>query len=118
MERHPDSDVLRVADLEIRPTEHLALARGRTLTLSVRELEVLAALAGREGRVLRREELYRTVWGRELRADDRSVDVYVHKVRSKLARALPEWRFIHTHFGLGYRFAAEGLTTTRDQKAT
>jgi DNA-binding response OmpR family regulator len=68
-------------------------------------------LAGREGRVLTREELYHAVWGGRLRADDRSVDVYVHKLRSKLARALPEWRFIHTHFGLGYRFAAEGLLT-------
>jgi DNA-binding response OmpR family regulator len=42
-----------------------------------------------------------------MRADDRSVDVYVHKLRSKLADALPEWRFIHTHFGFGYRFQPE-----------
>ena len=48
-----------------------------------------------------------TVWGAPLRPDDRSVDVYVHKLRSKLARAMPEWRFIHTHFGFGYRFQPE-----------
>jgi DNA-binding response OmpR family regulator len=42
-----------------------------------------------------------------MRADERSVDVYVHKLRCKLARALPEWRFIHTHFGFGYRFQPE-----------
>jgi DNA-binding response OmpR family regulator len=42
-----------------------------------------------------------------MRAADRSVDVYVHKLRSKLAHALPEWRFIHTHFGFGYRFEPE-----------
>jgi DNA-binding response OmpR family regulator len=42
-----------------------------------------------------------------LRADDRSVDVYVHKLRAKLGRALPGWRFIHTHFGFGYRFQPE-----------
>src|SRR3954452_3732590 len=100
-------EVYRAAELEVRPDEHLALARGRALTLSVRELQVLAALARRPGRVLSREELYETVWGGALRDDDRSVDVYVHKLRSKLARALPEWQFIHTHFGFGYRFSPE-----------
>ena len=43
----------------------------------------------------------------ELRGDDRSVDVYVNKLRIKLAAALPDWRFIHTHFGFGYRFHPE-----------
>jgi len=38
---------------------------------------------------------------------DRSVDVFVRKVRSKLQAASPEWQYIHTHFGVGYRFAAE-----------
>ncbi len=76
-------------ELEIRPSEHLARARGRTLSLSVRELELLAALARREGRIVAREELYETVWGAPLRGQDRSVDVYVHKLRTKLAAALP-----------------------------
>jgi DNA-binding response OmpR family regulator len=35
------------------------------------------------------------------------VDVYVRKLRVKLEEALPSWRFIHTHFGFGYRLAAE-----------
>jgi DNA-binding response OmpR family regulator len=115
MEWTPDSQVLRAEDLEIRPAEHLALARGRALTLSVRELQVLAALAGHQGSVLTREELYALVWDGRLRADDRSVDVYVHKLRSKLARELPEWRFIHTHFGFGYRFQAEPTASTTDE---
>jgi DNA-binding response OmpR family regulator len=103
-------DVIRAAELEIRPSEYLVLAGGRALTLSVRELELLAALGRREGRVVPREELYETVWGAPMRAEDRSVDVYVHKLRAKLARALPEWQFIHTHFGFGYRFAPEHAT--------
>ena len=101
------TEVLMAGELEIRPAEHLARARGRALSLSVRELDLLAALARREGRVVPREELYSTVWGAPLRTQDRSVDVYVHKLRSKLALALPEWEFIHTHFGFGYRFQAE-----------
>src|SRR3954467_2840006 len=100
-------EILMAGELEIRPSEHLARARGRTLSLSVRELELLAALARREGRIVARDELYETVWGAPLRGQDRSVDVYVHKLRSKLAAALPEWGFIHTHCGFGYRFQAE-----------
>jgi DNA-binding response OmpR family regulator len=100
-------EVIRAGELEIRPSEHLALAGRRALTLSLRELELLAALARREGRIVPREELYETVWGAPMRADERSVDVYVHKLRCKLADALPEQRFIHTHFGFGYRFGPE-----------
>lgn len=101
------TEVITAGELEILPSEHLARARGRALSLSVRELELLAALARREGRVVPREELYATVWGAPLRENDRSVDVYVHKLRAKLAAALPEWGFIHTHFGFGYRFQPE-----------
>jgi DNA-binding response OmpR family regulator len=102
---HPE--VLSAGELEIRPSEHLVRAHGRTLPLSVRELDLLAALARREGRVVPREELYQTVWGAPMREQDRSVDVYVHKLRTKLTAALPEWSFIHTHFGFGYRFERE-----------
>ena len=107
MQTSEQAEVLIVGELEVRPSEHLARARGRTISLSVRELELLAALARREGRVVSREELYKTVWGRPLAGHDRSVDVYVHKLRSKLATALPEWAYIHTHFGFGYRFQPE-----------
>jgi DNA-binding response OmpR family regulator len=107
MEAAQNGEVLLAGALEIRPDEHIALAEGRALMLSVRELELLSALARRQGRIVRREELYAVVWGDSLRAQDRSVDVYIHKLRAKLAAALPEWRFIHTHFGFGYRFQAE-----------
>jgi DNA-binding response OmpR family regulator len=107
MELTHESEVIRAGDLEVRPADHLALARGHALALSVRELELLAALARRQGRIVAREELYATVWGAPLREQDRSVDVYVHKLRSKLARAIPGCRFIHTHFGFGYRFDPE-----------
>jgi DNA-binding response OmpR family regulator len=100
-------EILSAAELEVRPSEHIARARGRTLSLSVRELDLLAALARREGKIVSRGELYETVWGSPLRGADRSVDVYVHKLRTKLAVALPEWAFIHTHFGFGYRFQPE-----------
>jgi DNA-binding response OmpR family regulator len=100
-------DTLSVGPLEIVPSEHLARASGRTLTLSIRELRLLTELARRLDRIVSREELFLLVWGRAMRPGDRSVDVYVRKLRVKLETALPAWRFIHTHFGLGYRLAAE-----------
>ena len=96
--------VLRTGDLEIRVGEGLVLAAGEALTLSVREFQLLVALVGRAGGIVSRDELYRSVWGRHLRRGDRSVDVYVSKVRGKLERALPGRRLIHTHPGFGYRF--------------
>jgi DNA-binding response OmpR family regulator len=107
MEPMREAEVLRAGDLEVRPEDHLALVRGRTLPLSVRELDLLAALLRRQGRIVPREELYTTVWGSQLRSSDRSVDVYIHKLRAKLARVQPEYRYVHTHFGFGYRLAPE-----------
>jgi DNA-binding response OmpR family regulator len=100
----PADVVVYAGELEIRLEEGLVLATGQPLTLSVREFEVLVALARRLGSIITREELYMTVWGGPLRAGDRSVDVYVSKLRSKLETALPDRRFIHTHPGFGYRF--------------
>jgi DNA-binding response OmpR family regulator len=94
-------------ELEIRPGEGLVLATGRALTLSVREFGLLVAMARRVGAIMTREELYGTVWESHLRLGDRSVDVYVSKLRSKLEAALPGRRFIHTHPGFGYRFQPE-----------
>ncbi len=94
---------LRLGELEIRPREGLVLARGHALTLSVREFGLLVALASHAGRVVSRDELYRLAWGRTLRCGDRSCDVYIHKLRTKLERALPDQCFIHTHVGFGYR---------------
>ena len=107
MEVSGDRDVLRVGELEIRPSEGLVLAGDKIVTMSVREFGLLTALAGRPDRIVRREDLYRIVWGAALRPGDRSIDVYVHKLRTKLELALPGWRFIHTHVGFGYRFSAE-----------
>lgn len=93
--------------LEIRPADHAALVDGRPLTLTVRELQLLTELAQNAERVMTREELYDRVWHRSYQKSDRSVDVYVGRLRTKLGRALPGRRFIHTHTGIGYRFSPE-----------
>jgi DNA-binding response OmpR family regulator len=103
-----------VDDLEITPGEGLVRAAGHVLTLSVREFQLLLAMVEHAGGIVGRAELCRAVWGRELRAGDRSVDVYVSKLRAKLEQAVPERRYIHTHPSFGYRFQSE---LTRDLDA-
>lgn len=81
---------------------------GRPLSLTMRELQLLTTLAAHPQRILTREELYAEIWGRRPRHADRSVDVYVSRLRSKLSEALPGRRLIHTHSGIGYRFSPDG----------
>jgi DNA-binding response OmpR family regulator len=95
---------LHAGALEIRPADGLVLATGEPLTLSVREFELLVAMVRREGAIATREELYGDAWQSDLKPGDRSVDVYVSRLRRKLKRAMPDRRFIHTHPGFGYRF--------------
>lgn len=97
-------------ELEIRPDEGLVTAASQALLFSVREFDLLVVLAAEPGRIFRRDELYREIWGAPLRQGDRTIDVYVRRLRVKLADALPGWTFIHTHVGFGYRFAAESQT--------
>jgi DNA-binding response OmpR family regulator len=111
------SGTLYADELEIRLGEGLVLATGRALTLSVREFELLAAMGRRIGAVITREELYDSVWGGSLRAGDRSVDVYVSKLRGKLEAAVPDRSFIHTHPGFGYRFQPEPAHTVGPRHA-
>ena len=94
--------------LEIKPEEHAALVDGRPLSLTVRELQLLVTLSEHPQRIMTREELFARVWGGRPRSDDRSVDVYVSRLRAKLGEALPDRRLIHTHNGIGYRFSPDG----------
>jgi DNA-binding response OmpR family regulator len=94
--------------LEIRPEENAALVDGRPLSLTKRELQLLTTLAAHPQRIMTRDELYAEVWGRQPRHDDRSVDVYVSRLRTKLGDALPDLCLIHTHNGIGYRFSPDG----------
>ena len=94
--------------LEIRPEEHAALVDGRPLSLTMRELQLLVTLASHPQRIMTREELFAEVWGSQPRPEDRSVDVYISRLRAKLGAALPGVQLIHTHNGIGYRFSPDG----------
>jgi DNA-binding response OmpR family regulator len=98
---------MRCGNLDIRPSGYQAFTAGRPIDLTTREFQVLLALAQRRNRVVPRGELYELVWHRRMVYRDRSVDVFVRKLRLKLRDASPGWVYIHTHFGVGYRFAPE-----------
>ena len=98
---------LVLGELEIRPDQFQAFAAGRSLDLTRREFELVKTLSESDGTVIERGEIYRRVWGYEMAHGDRSVDVFVRKLRSKIQRYSPGWSYIHTHFGIGYRFQAE-----------
>jgi DNA-binding response OmpR family regulator len=80
---------------------------GVRVSLTPREMEVLVVLASRPGQVVQRQQIYEAVWGGTMPYRDRSVDVWVKKLRGKLAAAAPHTRFVHTHYGFGYRLWAE-----------
>ncbi len=102
------SSQLPAGRLEIRPEEHAALVDGRPLSLTMRELQLLVTLASHPQRIMTREELFAEVWGSHPRPEDRSVDVYISRLRAKLGAALPGMQLIHTHNGIGYRFSPDG----------
>ena len=102
-----DTGPLVAGELEIRADQFQAFVSTTSVDLTRREFEVLQLLAQAKGKVLQREEIYQAVWGYTMAHGDRSVDVFVRKVRQKLEKVSPDWNYIHTHFGVGYRFDPE-----------
>jgi DNA-binding response OmpR family regulator len=100
---------LQIGNVEIRPAELQVLIDGIRTGLTVREFELFFLLAKRLDSVVQRPEIYELMWGGEMPRRDRSVDVLVRKVRGKLEVTAPGWRYIHTHFGIGYRFTPEAV---------
>jgi DNA-binding response OmpR family regulator len=109
-----DEEPIIAGEVTIRPDMFDAFVGGEPAGLSHKEYELLSLLAGANGRVLEREQIYARVWGYTMVRGDRSVDVCVRKLRAKLERSSPSWLYVHTHFGIGYRFAAERTASVED----
>jgi two-component system response regulator RegX3 len=105
-----DLGPLVAGEIEVRADQFQAFVAGRSIGLTRREFELLEILAEATGQVIEREQIYQRVWGYAMAHGDRSVDVFVRKLRAKLEKQSPGWQYIHTHFGVGYRFEAETLT--------
>ena len=96
-------------EIEIRADQFQAFV-GRSLDLTGASSSSRSCWPSRAGRVLEREEIYQRVWGYAMAHGDRSVGVFVRKLRQKLEQASPGWYYIHTHFGVGYRFEPQAAT--------
>lgn len=105
--RDHEASPLAAGELEIRPDRFQAFVGDEDLDLTRREFELLYLLAEERGQVLEREQIYQRVWGYAMAHGDRSVDVFIRKLRKKLEGHSPSWSYIHTHFGIGYRFEPE-----------
>ena len=109
-----DAGPLVAGEVEVRPDQFQAFVSGASLGLTRREFELLQVLTDGQGRVIEREDLYQRVWGYAMAHGDRSVDVFVRKLRAKLQKHSPSWSYIHTHFGVGYRFEPEAEAAGAD----
>ena len=101
---------VEVPGLVIDPDLHRAILDGADAELTRTEFRLLSVLASERGRVMSRDQLQQRVWGTPYRPRDRSVDVCVRKLREKLDQRSTSYAYIHTHYGVGYRFDAEPRT--------
>ena len=105
-----DRGPLVAGEIEVRLDQFQAFVAGVSLQLTRREYELLEMLVDASGTVIPREQIYQRVWGYSMAHGDRSVDVFVRKLRLKLQTRSAGWTYIHTHFGIGYRFEAEPVS--------
>ena len=94
-------------ELRIDPNNVQAYLDGESADLTPTEFRVLYALALERGRVVSRDELLQKLWGRREGHRDRTVDVFVRKLRDKIDRRAPRHTFIQTRYGVGYKLEPE-----------
>ena len=105
-EQETRGEPLEIEELRIDPREVQAYVDGRNANLTPTEFRLLYALALESGRVVSREELMQRIWGRRQRNRDRTVDVFVRKLRDKIDRQASTHAFLHTRHGVGYKLQA------------
>ena len=100
-------EALQFEELVIDPRNVQAYVDGLSAELTPMEFRLLHALALDAGRVVTRDELMQRIWGRRHRYRDRTVDVFVRKLRDKIDRRSSRHLFIHTRYGVGYKLEAQ-----------
>ncbi|WP_309869342.1 response regulator transcription factor [Deinococcus soli (ex Cha et al. 2016)] len=95
------SEVLRVENLELRPSKRLASCDGRPLPLTALEFDLLVFLARKPRRIFTRDEIARQVWGQDVRCGGNTIDVHVASLRAKLSAAGAA-NPVRTVRGIGY----------------
>ena len=100
-------DAIEIEELRIDPREVQAFVGGKSAGLTPTEFRLLYTLALDRGRVVTRDELLQKVWGRRETHRDRTVDVFVRRLRQKIDRPAATHSFIQTRFGVGYKLEPE-----------
>jgi len=100
-------DAIEIEELRIDPREVQAFIDGKSAELTPTEFKLLYTLALDRGRVVTRDELLQKVWGRRETHRDRTVDVFVRRLRQKIDRNASQHSFIQTRFGVGYKLEPE-----------
>ena len=98
---------IELEELRIDPLSVQAYVDGVSVELTPTEFRLLYTLALDQGRVLTRDELLQKIWGRRLTRRDRTVDVFVRKLREKIDARTPRHVFVHTRYGVGYKLEAQ-----------
>jgi DNA-binding response OmpR family regulator len=99
----PRGEPIEIEELRIDPLEVQAFIDGESVDLTPTEFRLLYQLALERGRVVTRDELLQKIWGRRETHRDRTVDVFVRRLRDKIDRRAPRHTFIQTRYGVGYR---------------
>jgi DNA-binding response OmpR family regulator len=102
----PRGDEIEIEELRIDPRSVQAFVDGESAELTPTEFRLLYTLALDSGRVATRDELLQKIWGRRETHRDRTVDVYVRRLRDKIDRRAANHTFIQTRYGVGYKLEA------------
>jgi DNA-binding response OmpR family regulator len=106
-EQEQRGEAIEIEELRIDPREVQAYVNGESAGLTPTEFRLLYALALEAGRVVTRDELLQRIWGRRESHRDRTVDVFVRKLREKIDRRSTGHTFIQTRYGVGYKLEAQ-----------
>src|SRR5438552_14779915 len=99
-------ETIELEELRIDPREVQAYVDGESAELTPTEFRLLYALALDHGRVATRDELLQKLWGRREAHRDRTVDVFVRRLRDKIDKRASQHTFIQTRYGVGYKLEA------------
>jgi DNA-binding response OmpR family regulator len=102
----PRGEPIEIEELRIDPREVQAYIDGESAELTPTEFRLLYQLALERGRVSTRDELLQKLWGRRESHRDRTVDVFVRRLREKVDRRASRHTFIQTRYGVGYKLEA------------
>lgn len=101
-----EAQPLKFPGLTVNPNDRTATVGGKTTALTPKEFELLRFLLRHPKQTFSREQLLNNIWGYDFDGDDRTVDAAIKRLRQKLAH--PDYQYVHTARGLGYRFEVVG----------